>query len=648
MHRTGYRLLILILLILSTAHAYAGGKRIVVKAQSADHLDRLLSLGASLEQPVGPDGTAVLFVPDPLEQTMSTQGWEYEILIEDVAEYARQRIAPPVGSAPSSKPVELDHFLTYEEMQTFLFDLEARYPELVDVTEAGTTTLGRTMYLVKVSDNVALNEDEPEVFFEGQIHGDEIAGYMLSLHTIQYLVTQYGHNKAATDRLDNLEIFFLPATNSDGAFNSQRVRYNAHGVDLNRDSGYMWHANGNSKAPYGELETRVLFSVWQDHAFVFQTSWHAGTLAMSLPWSYLRTRPPDWDEHAFLGLGYCEPNPMINRWFQGSLGMYQMHGSTKDAQYGSFGGQAWTIELSYIKQITWTSALRVIESNHESVLWLLDQANTGLRGTITDATTSEPVAAVIDIEGKQVAYNDPELGDLHRFILPGIYTITLWANGYEPVILEDVIVPEKGALDISTALEPDNEFGAWANKWLYNFSSNDKRNHALTKFALGPPDGRFYSIGHSQVQVDRVMQSQVVLDLGPSGIHDAPGDDLLVFEGNNDGPEPIRVFASTEPFPADWTLLGEGSGNCRFDLAPAGLAWVRYVRIEDLHAPVIDWFASSGDGYDLDAVGTPSIETEPDDDDDNDDDTHNDDDDQSPLPESSGDNDNDEQNGCGC
>ncbi len=638
------RILIYTVMAVSIFHAaatYAHDKVIRISAHE-DVIAWALGMGASVENWDANNNMLRLRVPDGMTEELFERNAAFDVLIDDVQALSARATFPTKETSPS-EDVNLDHFLSYDEMQIFLFELQRNNPDIVALSQVGSTTLGKPLYLLKISDNAWDNENEPEVFFEGQIHGDELAGYMLSCHMMQYLTDQYGIDEQATRIVDNVETFFLPATNSDSAFANPPIRYNANGVDMNRDCGYMWHANGGSKAPFGEAETQVLFNVWQDHSFVFHTSWHSGTLGMSLPWSYFDFPPPDRDEFDYLGAGYCEVNDMIDDWFAGSEGMYVMHGSTKDSAYGAFGTLAWTIELSYLKQIPWASAEQVNEANRPSILWMLDQADKGLTGSITDAKSGDPIEAVVDIDNRHVAYSDSSVGDWHRFVMPGVYDMTIWANRYAPARLEGVTVQEGGSVDASVVLEPDPDFGAWAMRWLYNFSSNDRRSGFGTKFALGPPDGLYYSIGHAQAVWRGTLQAHAVVDLGSQGIEDGEGFDLYIYEGGVDGDERIDVYASTEPFPEQWTYLGAGIGDCRFELRAVGLDWIRYVKIVDTHPAISFWETSEEDGYDLDAVGTPTL---PPQEDDGDEDHEDDVEDLPIIPLSEGDDDDDD--GCGC
>jgi len=630
---------IILALLFSTVAYSSKNMVVVVYPNSEAELKWIAGHGGGIEEYITETGGYRIYIPQVFQAELIKHGVSYDVLIDDVKGHARNLMANPNNDKFTSKaPVVLDHYLTYAEMQTFLTDLESTYGNIMSVSVIATSGSGNyDLYLIKISDNVAVDEDEPELFFEGQIHGNEIAGYILNLHMIEYLVTNYGTDPDVTALVDNRELFFLPATNSDGAFSTPRSRYNINGVDCNRDSGYMWHHAGGSLAPYGENETKVLFHMWRENQFVFHTSWHSGTVAFLYAWSCHLDPTADHAEHDYLGENYCDLNTTIDTYFQGS-GLYgnPYHGSTKDSAYGGFGAHGWTIELTNNKEPDWSITETSINANTPSLLWLMEEAGYGIKGIITDSSNSEPIAAVIDIDGKWVAYNDPAVGDLHRYLRPGTYNITIWANGYAPAQLSDIIVSDSSATDISTTLDPDETFGHWATKWLYNFSGNDEVTPLLTKNTLGPPDDHFFSIGFAEDYFSTIYDAYVVFDLGPDGITDNPGDDLFVYESHTDGDETIKVYGAVDPIPSSWTLFGVGTGDCSFDISAKGLGWVRYIKIEDQSPPISPGAETQYDGYDLDALGKPFNGGDDDDDDDDDDSGDDDDDDDN---EDSGDDD---------
>ncbi len=115
------------------------------------------------------------------------------------------------------------------------------YHELCTVIEIGENVKGRKLLVAKISDNVETDENEPEFFNTGTIHGDETAGYILLLRMTEYLLDNYGKDDRVTRIVDSIEMFISPLCNPDGTFQNDNStvqgarRTNASGVDLNRN-----------------------------------------------------------------------------------------------------------------------------------------------------------------------------------------------------------------------------------------------------------------------------------------------------------------------------------------------------------------------------------------------------------------------------
>jgi hypothetical protein len=61
----------------------------------------------------------------------------------------------------------------------------------------------------------------------------------------------------------------------------------------------------------------------------------------------------------------------------------------------------------------------------------MQRALTGVRGLVTDATTGLPLDATVDVlEISKPLHTDPQVGDYHRMLLPGTYTVRCSATGY--------------------------------------------------------------------------------------------------------------------------------------------------------------------------------------------------------------------------
>src|SRR5262245_59661779 len=84
---------------------------------------------------------------------------------------------PAVAAAPAVDwPVgyQLNH--TFAELRSELLQFAAAHPDIVSVSSMGKTYEGRKLWLIKISDNVKLDEPEPEVYVQGGSHAYEHAG----------------------------------------------------------------------------------------------------------------------------------------------------------------------------------------------------------------------------------------------------------------------------------------------------------------------------------------------------------------------------------------------------------------------------------------------------------------------------------------
>jgi subtilisin-like proprotein convertase family protein len=94
------------------------------------------------------------------------------------------------------------------------------------------------------------------------------------------------------------------------------------------------------------------------------------------------------------------------------------------------------------------------EDNRESMLAYFERVHEGVRGVVTDAASGAPVAAEVRIDSNPYpTYADPDVGDYHRLVLPGSYSIEISAVGYETRTIP-VVVTEGPAVRYDVALQP--------------------------------------------------------------------------------------------------------------------------------------------------------------------------------------------------
>ena len=99
------------------------------------------------------------------------------------------------------------------------------YPSLCSLDTIGTSINGKLVLALKISDNPAVDEDKPAVFYTSTMHGDETGGFILMLHLADYLLKNYNLDARVKNLIDNLEIWINPLANPDGTYNTGNTNH---------------------------------------------------------------------------------------------------------------------------------------------------------------------------------------------------------------------------------------------------------------------------------------------------------------------------------------------------------------------------------------------------------------------------------------
>jgi len=105
---------------------------------------------------------------------------------------------------------------TYGEMVLQLYDICKEHNSIAKMISLGKTYEGHDIWALKISDNVAEEEDEPEVLFVGCHHAREIITVETALYWIEELTNRYGKDQDITWIVNNREIWVIPMLNPDG------------------------------------------------------------------------------------------------------------------------------------------------------------------------------------------------------------------------------------------------------------------------------------------------------------------------------------------------------------------------------------------------------------------------------------------------
>jgi hypothetical protein len=172
----------------------------------------------------------------------------------------------PVPS-PDDFPGDDALYHNYDEMVADVSAEAAAHPDIVSMFSIGTSYEGRDILAAKISDNVATDENEPEVLFDGLHHAREHLTVEETLSILHLLVDNYGRVGRITKLVNTREVYIIFNLNPDGGeYDILHDVYHywrknrqpsppskAIGTDLNRNYAYQWDCCGGSgDSPWDE------------------------------------------------------------------------------------------------------------------------------------------------------------------------------------------------------------------------------------------------------------------------------------------------------------------------------------------------------------------------------------------------------------
>ncbi|MBS3742653.1 MAG: hypothetical protein KGY74_11080, partial [Candidatus Cloacimonetes bacterium] len=407
---------------------------------------------------------------------------------------------------------------TYDEIKTEIDSLQDAYPQFVMVDSIGSTTGAPyqeplPIWAVKLSDNPAINEDEPAVLFVGQCHAEEILGVEITMYMIKEILNNYYMNPY-TIWLNNLEIWFVPSINPEGlqvvmdsldtSFRKNKRDNNNNGifdfvqgpgndidgVDLNRNYSFNW-VHGDTlyepggyeeydyyrgPASFSEGGTQAIRDLADAQHFIFSINWHSsrsGLFSEQVFYSWERKgnkKPPDFAVNQNIGetvaglivtedgSGYYEPSPTLGRKGNAQDWFYQSHSTTQlliecgtsNLQPG--GSQVWLVDDT-------------CQRCKVGAYWLLSRTlgyetdASMLTGHVSDSITGEPLEAEIVVEEFTKPYLEPRMSDVlygrfWRVLQVGSYDIRVKKYGYEEKLIENVVVNNSAWTELDIELVP--------------------------------------------------------------------------------------------------------------------------------------------------------------------------------------------------
>lgn len=362
----------------------------------------------------------------------------------------------------SAATVRAQQYHSYPEIEAALLAAETDYPAICRRFDLGQTTQGRTMWALCISDNVGVDEDEPEFRYISTMHGDEVVGVELCLMLIDELTMGYTADPWIKSLVDSIEIWIVPCMNPDGLV--ANTRENASGINLNRDFPDSFTSPLNSGAGRAP-ETANIINWCIGRSFTLAANYHCGELVVNYPFdsnatgSSVFTPTPDEDMFVLISETYSQYNaPMWNSayFYHGitnGADWYAISGGLQDWSYRYMGTNEVTIEVSTSDRPAASLLPQFWLENRESMLSYMETCLMGIRGRVTSAVDGVPLAATIRIVDRDHdVFTDPDVGDYHRMVEPGSYDLRFDAEGYDHQLVTNIPVGWDDATRADAAL----------------------------------------------------------------------------------------------------------------------------------------------------------------------------------------------------
>ena len=402
-----------------------------------------------------------------------------------------------------------------EAVANLLAQFEAEFPALAKKIPIGFTHWGRTIWAIKISDNVDLDEPEPRVVIDANIHAREYAPTEVALDIIWQLIYGYPGNSTFASWVNGMEIYVIPCLNPDGRFycdtvntswrkngrdnnRSRSMTYPTDGVDLNRNSSFHWGSDdeGSSSTassdlyrgprPASEPEIQAYDAFIQRVRPGFTLALHSYEGSIYSPYGDFSVGMPSPDPFRSLGTNIARActndDNSAYLYYSGPEFSYTVNGDRTDANYGLYGIQAYGAEIGSAFQPTYaTTRDKLVPGMRPGWQRFLAAAHTNwpkVRGWSIDADSGQPIPVRIHSLNLASRPNDEHWSSradgFFECPLPtsGTYRLVFAPLGQSSLASTQTIVVGAGAKSTNLSFaaapvfgtSPDPDFVSWSNQ----------------------------------------------------------------------------------------------------------------------------------------------------------------------------------------
>ncbi len=317
-------------------------------------------------------------------------------------------------------------YYTVAEVEAEIDAMVTQFPTLarkVDLTAlpGGVVTHeGRSIFALVVSDNVAVDEDEPAIVLAAQHHARELNSPHMVIRAMQRVLGGYATDPQLHALVDDHELWFVPMVNPDGVNHvwtidnlwrkNRRNNGSNYGVDCNRNYPFLYGACGSSTvtssetyrgpsaASEPEVQTmRNLMATVRPEIYLDFHSYGQDVLRMWAPCATVSPTMYAFQQH------YCDdlraPMGFSTRDPSGS-------GEAPEDHYSAGGALSFLIEVGTAFQPTFAAT-----QAEEGVVWpgvrgALTNWRPALRGHVRSALGEAPLAATITFAPNQMNHGE--------------------------------------------------------------------------------------------------------------------------------------------------------------------------------------------------------------------------------------------------
>ena len=251
-------------------------------------------------------------------------------------------------------------------MESYLGLIATNLPSIAEFHVLGKSVQNRDVFYLVI--NATCQQKPPAFLGIGVHHGDEQDTAEAVLASADNLLRKSAMDPAVKSLMQQYAFYLLPVMNPDGY--TLNTRYNANGIDLNRDYSYPERADADS---FQQIETQLVKSLQESVGFQGAVTYHSGATEVLWPWCYTGDVTPD--DTLFVAAGEKTAQAMAFTVYQQSYDDYPTQGEYIDYAYWKMHTLAATFEISDDKTPTASALATIVDDTWKGTIAWLQMVN---------------------------------------------------------------------------------------------------------------------------------------------------------------------------------------------------------------------------------------------------------------------------------